>query len=225
MTVSGQPPVLTSGSLATQIYGSMEEAIIDGRFAPGSRVRAGSLAEYFGVSRIPVREALSALGEAGWVDLRPRYGVYVRERSQKELAELFEARQGIESELARLAATRATDSDRASLASIVAMSRDAAKRNDQAAISHSAREFNAEVRRVSGNRVLAVIGETLEKRARFYFHPVATELGADWAHGQDRLLGLLHHDRRDDAAESARLHIGETGHAVMRLLPTEAFSE
>lgn len=219
------PQHLETESLPNQIHRSLEESIIAGELAPGVRLLPDDIAESYGVSRIPVREAISSLHEAGWVEMRPRYGVYVRSRTRAELAELFEARAGIESELARLAASRAESADLDSLARIVSRSASAAEASDANELSLAAIDFNAALRTASRNTVLTVVSLTLEKRARFYFSPIAQLLGAEWSRGQSRLLDLLVERDVEGSGRSARRHIVETGEAVSLLLPADAFSD
>lgn len=223
--VSGSRGSIETGSLPSQIHRALEEAIIAGELSPGSRVLPDEIAESYGVSRIPVREALSSLHEAGWVEIRPRYGAYVRARSRSEVAQLFEARAGIESELARLAAVRGDNHAFKRLRAAVERSARAAKKSDARELSDAAVEFNAQLRAASGNLVLSGLSLTLEKRARFYFSPIASELADEWVEGQKRLLKLLEQRDADAAARSARRHIEETGEAVSRLLPSDAFTD
>jgi len=224
-SVSGTRGSIETGSLPAQIHRALEEAIIAGELSPGSRVLPDEIAESYGVSRIPVREALSSLHEAGWIDIRPRYGAYVRARSRTEVAQLFEARAGIESELARLAAARGDDQAFTRLRASVARTARAAKKSDTHELGAAAVEFNAALRAAAGNHVLAGLSLTLEKRARFYFSPIASALGEEWVEGQTRLLKLLELRDADAAARSARRHIVETGEAVSRLLPSDAFTD
>src|SRR5436190_14589600 len=97
-------PLLSGAStLPSMLFDNLEEAIITGALEPGGRIHADDLAAHYGVSRIPVREALRSLHEAGWVDIKPRYGVRVRERTEQELTELFEFRALVEGQVARWA--------------------------------------------------------------------------------------------------------------------------
>ena len=102
------PDGLGASSLPSQIAELLEEAIIVGELVPGQRLRGDDLAATYGVSRIPVREALRTLEAGGWVEIRPRYGAYVRSHSAVELAELFEVRAMGKAYAARCAATRRT---------------------------------------------------------------------------------------------------------------------
>ncbi|WP_158866340.1 GntR family transcriptional regulator [Leifsonia sp. AG29] len=215
---------VVGGTLPAQIHGLLEEAIIAGEIPPGTRLRADDIAARYGISRIPVREALSALSAAGWVDIRPRYGVYVRDRSREELVELFEARAAIEEELARLAASRRDQDDLSRMEDIVGASTTAAVETDARALNLAAEQFNVALRRASKNSVLSAVSLLLEKRARFYFAPVADRLGGEWATGQRRLLELIRKQDVSGAAASARRHVTETGEAVASLLSSDAFT-
>lgn len=219
-----EAPAPAGTSLAEHIRASLEEAIIGGEFEPGLRLRADEVAARYRVSRIPVREALSALDAAGWVEIRPRYGVYVRQRTREELAELFEARAGLEQDIARLAAVRRTPDDLAVMTRIVQRSRSAAAAEAADELSLAAVDYNAALRRAGKNTVLSSLSLALEKRARFYFSPVAALLGADWVVGQERLLRLLQVGDVDGCGASARTHVEETGRSVARLLGSDAFS-
>ena len=79
-------------SLPEQIANRLVENIIRGVYAPGQRLQEASIAEAFGVSRGPVREALRIVEREGLANIRPRYGAFVVKVSGKSVAEIFEVR-------------------------------------------------------------------------------------------------------------------------------------
>ena len=214
--MSSSSPVVSAipanATLTTRVHEALERAIISGDLEPGERIHADVLAAQYGMSRIPVREALRSLHEAGWVDIKPRHGVHVRERTAEELGELFEFRAEVEGLVARWAARRRTTADLELLESRIAASRDAT--GDPAAGSG----FYAALRAAARNSVLATTSAALEKRARFYFSTVAHELGEDWLHVHEAVLQHVRDQDADAAEKIAHQHIEDTGTAVAALL-------
>lgn len=210
----GEAGLPANATLTARMHGLLEAAIIHGELRPGERIHADSLAAQYGMSRIPVREALRSLHEAGWVEIKPRHGVHVRERTPSELDELFEFRAVVEGQVARWAAERRTDEDLALLASIVRGS----DLDEGQPMADGSSEFFAALRTAAGNSVLAASSAALEKRARFYFYTVADQLGEDWRHVHESLLGLVEARDGTGAAEIASRHIADTGKAVRDLL-------
>jgi DNA-binding GntR family transcriptional regulator len=98
-----------SGSRSDRIAETLEDQILRGRFAPGTRLDETRLADEHEVSRTPVREALQRLAAAGLVDQHPRRGVFVREIGTIELLEMFEVMAELEAACGRLAARRISD--------------------------------------------------------------------------------------------------------------------
>ncbi len=215
------PDGVGAGTLPAQIHELLEDAIIHGVLEPGQRLQTDKLAARYGVSRIPVREALRSLHEAGWVDIRPRYGVYVRERSEEELQQLFEARSVIEGSIAGWAADRHRTADLRTLRRVVRDSEKAAERGDVPALDRLGREFYAAMRAAAGNDVAAAVSADLEKRARFYFSMVAGQLGADWVSVHREMLALVHARDSRGAETLSRRHILDTGRAVADLLAAQ----
>jgi DNA-binding GntR family transcriptional regulator len=217
--VSSSPPLVpafpANATLTTRVHDALEASIITGELKPGERIHADVLAAQFGMSRIPVREALRSLHEAGWVDIKPRHGVHVRERTAEELGELFEFRAVVEGLVARWAAIRRTDADLELLATRIQQSQEA---SDAPATGSG---FYAALRAAARNSVLATTSAALEKRARFYFSTVEHELGEDWVHVHET---VLEHVRAQDAEAADRVahqHIEDTGKAVAALLFNE----
>jgi DNA-binding GntR family transcriptional regulator len=76
-------------SLAREAYGALLEAIVSGRLAPGQRLRDKDLAEQFGVSRVPVREALKRLEDEGLVEAVPNRLTRVAPVRAEQAAQAF----------------------------------------------------------------------------------------------------------------------------------------
>ena len=99
-------PNLIHRRTASSLRLQLEEAIVEGHVEPGARLDEARLADQFGVSRTPVREALQQLAAEGLVTIRPRRGAIVAAPGVGELVALFEAMAELESACAGLAARR-----------------------------------------------------------------------------------------------------------------------
>jgi DNA-binding GntR family transcriptional regulator len=78
--------------LPEQIAEVLADEIIERKFSPGSRLPEPALAERFGTSRAPIREALYLLDQAGLVERTPRRGTVVKTYSKREIEELYQVR-------------------------------------------------------------------------------------------------------------------------------------
>ena len=93
---------------AIRVHDALRAAILEGEIAPGARLRAEALAERFGTSRTPIREALLMLEREGLVIVEPHRGAIVRSFDPADLLDLYEVRALIEPHAAARAATRIT---------------------------------------------------------------------------------------------------------------------
>jgi DNA-binding GntR family transcriptional regulator len=93
-----------------RVADGLRQEILTGALVPGQELAFDHLAARYGVSRIPVREALRNLGAEGLVELRPHRAPRVRPYSPDEVQELWWIRELLEPEVARLAVRGATPS-------------------------------------------------------------------------------------------------------------------
>src|SRR5882724_3410548 len=89
----------------------LRRAIVSGELAPGIQLKQDELAERFGFSRIPVREALRQLEAEGYVTIYPNRGAVVAELRLEDVLELLEIRLALESHALRLAVPRMVEMD------------------------------------------------------------------------------------------------------------------
>jgi len=89
----------------------LEEAILEGDLKPGERLRAEALAQRFGTSRTPIREALLQLEAQGLVDVEPNRGAVVRSFDRDDLFDLYQVRALLEPRAAALAARTISAAD------------------------------------------------------------------------------------------------------------------
>lgn len=152
MTAPFVPLVPRGAFLGDEVYTRLGEAILDGRLAPGERLRDQELAEWLGVSRTPVREALQRLERIGLVEVSPhRYTRVSQPNRQTDTAELVAFNMGL---AVRMAAARAQD-DELQLAlerldEVIAASR----ADDAVALADASHAFFAVITRAAGNFAL-----------------------------------------------------------------------
>ncbi|GAB2558001.1 GntR family transcriptional regulator [Leucobacter ruminantium] len=85
-----------SSVASRRIRDQLIRAILDGELLPGQRIRQEALAAEYGVSRVPVREALHMLEREGLVTLVQNTGAWVTALTQRECTEIYEIRERIE---------------------------------------------------------------------------------------------------------------------------------
>lgn len=88
------------------IYQCLRQRIMDFDLYPGARVTEVRLAEEFGVSRTPIREALQRLSAEGYLTIKPKNGCFIRELHMFELLEYYDVRIGLEVEVVELLGRR-----------------------------------------------------------------------------------------------------------------------
>lgn len=119
-------------SLPEIVYRELRRAILNGMFTPGQMLRQEEVASQLGVSRSPLREALPRLEAEGIVVLNPRRGYSVATLDPKEIAEAFDLRCLLETELGRRSIERRVEADIARVYAIVS------EMADQAALAEAA---------------------------------------------------------------------------------------
>ncbi|CAG8998788.1 MAG: HTH-type transcriptional repressor RspR [Candidatus Celerinatantimonas neptuna] len=100
-----------SADSVEKVYESLKALAVDYQFKPGKRINEVELANRFGVSRTPIREALNRLAQDGFMYFVPNRGFYMRDITPKGVHELYELRAVIEQAAFRLVCTRASDEE------------------------------------------------------------------------------------------------------------------
>ncbi|MES2124699.1 MAG: GntR family transcriptional regulator [Gemmatimonadota bacterium] len=134
--------MLPRSTLTDAALAALRERILAGEWVAGARLRQEALAADLGVSRIPLREALRRLEAEGLVTIEPHRGAVVAPLPTAEVAELFELRALIESDLARRAVPRLTAADDSALRTAAAEFERAVSAGDVPAWGDANRRFH-----------------------------------------------------------------------------------
>jgi DNA-binding GntR family transcriptional regulator len=162
MTETQPLPRLTLGR---QIRDGLVRRIVSGELEPGERLVETRLAEEYGTSQAPVREALRELEAIGMVETRPRRGTFVRHFIQQTLRESYVLRAALEEAATRLAMPAGTLPFDALRTDVEAM-RTAAARGDVRAVGTASVSFHRHVIDAAGNELLKHAWESLQIEAR-----------------------------------------------------------
>jgi len=100
---------LSPRALYEEVAELLRQRIFNRELAPGSWIDELKLAEEYGISRTPLREALKVLATEGLVTMKVRRGAYVTEVSDSDLADVYHLLSLLESDAAEVVASRATD--------------------------------------------------------------------------------------------------------------------
>lgn len=210
-------PVLMRKSASDQVLKILKDAIVRGVLPVGEVLRQDEIATRFGVSKIPVREALKRLEAEGLVAFTQNRGAVVASLSVEEIEEYMEIRAMLEEKAARLAAPRITD------ASLNQAERTLQRYVAESNISHWGElnwEFHSTLYADAGRPTLLAfirsIHDKVERYVRFLLsHP------DEMPNTQREHRAILDAFRRRDPDEAARLtraHVLDAGTSLVHHL-------
>ncbi|MAT04235.1 MAG: GntR family transcriptional regulator [Acidimicrobiaceae bacterium] len=183
--------------------------ILSGDFPPGERLIELQLTERYGVGRAAIRAAIVELSAEGLVVHETNRGAAVRRVPIEEAIEIAEAREVLEGLLARRAAERAGDDERAELSQIVAEMRAAVSDNRQADYSELNRLLHRRIREISGHQTASQLVANLRNRGAHHQFRLATMPGrsSDSLVQHAAIVEAIVDGDGERAAEAMRLHL------------------
>lgn len=198
-------------NLREEITVTLRGAVISGELKPGVVYSAPSLAEQFGVSPTPVREAMLDLTKEGLVEIARNKGFRVTHLSAAELDEITELRMLIEVPVIRRITEAGVDPEVIERLRPLAMGiEDAARRGDFITHVTIDMEFHLALLELAGNARLVEIVRSLRTSSRLYGLRTLTEGSAlfDSSHEHAELLDVIEAGDADGAESVIRRHIG-----------------
>lgn len=193
-------------NLSQRLRDEIENEILTGQLVPGHRLDEVALANRFGVSRTPIREALLQLSAAGLIEMRPRRGAMVASVGTERLIEMFEVMAELEGLAGRLATRRHTDADTNAILEAHEACRRAAGAGDSDAYYYENERFHYAIYHASHNQFLFEQCSALHRRLKPYRRlqlRVRNRVARSFAEHEQVVVALL---AGDGAKASAALH-------------------
>ena len=164
----GSAPSEIAGRRADALRLELEGDIVTGRFQPGDKLDEQTLADRFGVSRTPLREALGQLAASGLVKLLPRRGAFVASLGFRDIIERFETMAALEAMAGGLAARRIDGAGRRALEAALVACRENAESGDSDSYYLVNERFHHVIYEQSHNDYLGEEARKLHQRLRPY---------------------------------------------------------
>ncbi|NRP84768.1 GntR family transcriptional regulator [Rhizobium lusitanum] len=201
-------------TIASRISRVLADRIIRGEIAPDARLRQDHIAEEFGTSHVPVREAFRRLEAQGLAINLPRRGVRVASFDLKEVREVAEMRAALEGLALKHAAQHLTPA-------ILDAAEEATREGDAAGDVHAWEEANRRFHRLilapcGMVRLLAAIDDLHAASARFLFSAWQSGWEKRTDHDHRAILAALRQGRADEAAAILQKHVQWIGRAPVR---------
>ncbi|MFI6656186.1 FCD domain-containing protein [Streptomyces sp. NPDC050523] len=165
------------GAIRERVLAGLRQEIISGTLRPGDRLVERELADRFGVSRVPVREAIRALVAEGFVHFETPRRAVVRRLTRQDVQELFELREALEVYAAGLAASRATPEELAQVEKLLDLAATATGAGDAEAITDVNSRLHDRIVAMAGNSLLTEALEPVDGRLRWM-----TRRNEEWPH-------------------------------------------
>jgi DNA-binding GntR family transcriptional regulator len=209
-----------NASQAERLCAVIEEEILSFKLKPGDKLDEARLAERYGTSRTPVREALRQLSSAGLIVLRPHRGAVVAKLGMRELVELLEVTAELEGACGRLAAKAGLKCDFDTIDHALDLCRQNAAKNDFQGYQLANEAFHDAISRACGNSYLVKLTESVRKRTATYRRldlerPNRLKSSVE-EHAS--IACAIRDGLPDEADRLLRLHVMNTGAKVARLI-------
>ena len=194
---------LTPRALYEEVAELLRQRIFARELEPGSWIDEVKIAEAYGISRTPLREALKVLAAEGLVTMKVRRGAYVTEVNEKDLADVYHLLALLESDAAGVVAERASDEALQSLSDLH-QSLEMAK-DDREAFFRLNEQFHQRLLQLADNRWREQMVADLRKVMKLNRHQSLLKSGRIGESLQEHRLLLQALQSRDAAASAQRM--------------------
>jgi DNA-binding GntR family transcriptional regulator len=209
---------LAGQSLADAVVDRLRAAISSGMYPPGERLIERRLADEFGISHIPLREALARLTEEGLVVRLPRRGARVASLTPRMLEEVSSLRVVLEKFVVRRLEGRFTGEAREQLQDVVDQMGAAADRHDLQALHDLDQGFHQRLWELTDNSLLVGVSAQMRSRtSHFYFAAAAALAPGQLRHhtvSHQQLLDVIASGDLDAAEQAMQRHIEDAASRI-----------
>lgn len=213
----------TAAPVRKLVADNIRNAIISGRFEPGTRLKEHELVAWTGVSRTVVREALRQLEAEGVVDNIPNKGPVVATVTPDEARCHYDVRASLESLLASAAATNVTDADVSKLKQLATNLRKAYERGSVEQMLKVKNELDDQLLAMCKNELLVGFLQLIHARLA-YLRPLVLKQGDRLRENVEEIGALIDAIVEGDgkrAAKAALLHVQRGAEATLKLLNSQ----
>jgi DNA-binding GntR family transcriptional regulator len=187
---------------AERAHGELRRRILDGRLPPGHRLKEAELAAELGLSRTPVRDALSRLTVEGLLDFRANAGATVAVWAERQIELMFRIRSLLEPLAAEVAAPQITDAEVEEMRRLCAVMEEAARRETPADLNRLIIEATHSDQLIK----LATLALDTPLSLRIFSRYTTAEIARSMRHHREIVDALSHRDPAW-AASAMRTHI------------------
>lgn len=216
-------------SIKARVYDSLKSDLIAGKLRPGEFLQEKKLAERFGVSKTPTREALAELVKDGFIQLIPRKGYWVTPVDPQDVKDKIELRVILECAAVELAASRISAAELEALEELILPQPPdggpVVDREQLEAYSHANNEFHRMVVAAAGNVSLAnAVTKVLEELTRLILLYYSLPSIEETAHDHLELIEALRQGDARLAREVIERHLDVTRERLLGALWGEAMT-
>jgi DNA-binding GntR family transcriptional regulator len=217
---SGNDQANEKRTVSEDVYLALRRDILTLAHAPGASLREQDLAESYGSSRVPVREACRRLQQEGLVTGVPYKGYFVSQISLKEITDSFDLRIVLEIHAITCAVEKASEDDLAGLEALAGHEYTYDDWDSYGAFLEGNRDFHLALAAQCGNeRLVRVLRDLLEGMQRFFF--LGLDLGdyaAEMREEHERLCGALRNRSVEEAVRITREQIERSRERIIEML-------
>lgn len=209
----GVGPIGKAPTAQESVLIALRDDIVSGRLRPGTQIVQDDLAREYGVSRVPLREALKILEGEGQVTYYPHRGYFVTELSVDDLLEVYRIRYLLEAEAIERAVAEIDDDDITYIAGVLAEVEVAGAAGDTAALTAANRAFHFAIFELASQprltRMIRVLWDATDAYRAVYFRETVNRERVF-----DEHRAMLEALRRRDSAALIALQEEHRAHSV-----------
>jgi DNA-binding GntR family transcriptional regulator len=213
-------PHASAPTLRAEVVRRLEEEIVAGVWPPGSRLDEVQLAERYGLSRTPLREALAQVAASGLIEIKPRSGAFVTKLSPRGILECLAFTGEVEAIAATWAATRMSQAQRDELVELQERGRLALDSGDPDRYFEENRRFHAAIYAGAHNTYVQETAHQLFLRGAPYRRLQLRQRGrlVKSHHEHGAIMNAILAEDGAAAAQAIRAHINIQGDRFLEFL-------